>query len=191
MDYTQKIKEYFDKEKQVIDSVSKEDLSEIMNVLECARKERHTIFIMGNGGSAATASHFVCDFNKGIADGKEEGFVPYKFLCLNDNTPSLMAISNDISYDDAFVFQLKNFLNDGDVVIGISGSGNSPNVIKAIEYANSNGATTIGFSGYSGGKLKRIVKHSVHVPIDDTQITEDVHMIFDHCMMKILWACAK
>ncbi len=190
MDYTKHIAEYFDKEREVIDSLSKEDLSTVMNVLEDARKAKKQIFIMGNGGSGATASHFVCDFNKGIADGKE-GFVPYKLICLNDNIPSVLAISNDISYDDVFVHQLKNFFNPGDVVVGISGSGNSRNVVKAVEWANANGGITVGFEGYRGGRLKELAKYSVHVDVDDMQITEDVHMMFDHCMMKILRATAE
>lgn len=190
MDYTKEIEEYFDKERKVIEALSKEDLSMVMNVLEDARKAKKQIFIMGNGGSGATASHFVCDFNKGIADGKEN-FIPYKFICLNDNIPSMLAISNDISYDEVFLHQLKNFFNPGDIVIGISGSGNSKNVVKAIEYANKNDGITIGFEGYKGGKLKELAKYNVHVNVDDMQITEDIHMMFDHCMMKILWKSAK
>lgn len=190
MDYTRQISEYFEKEKRTIDSVSKEDLNVVMNILEEARKAKKQIFIMGNGGSGATASHFVCDFNKGIADGKEN-FIPYKFICLNDNIPSMLAISNDISYDDVFLHQLKNLFSPGDIVIGISGSGNSKNVVKAIEYANENGGVTIGFEGYKGGRLKELARYSVHVNVDDMQITEDIHMMFDHCIMKILRAAAK
>ena len=185
MDYTKNITDYLKKEIQIIDSLSIEDLNIVMNILESARKSKRQIFIMGNGGSGATASHFVCDFNKGISDGKDN-FIPYKFICLNDNVPSMLAISNDISYDDIFLHQLKCFFTPGDIVIGISGSGNSKNIIKAIEYANANEGVTIGFEGYDGGLLKKIAKYNIHVNVNDMQITEDVHMIFDHCMMKIL-----
>lgn len=183
MDYKNDIKGYFSKLKDTIDKVSTKDLSDIMNILEKARMEGHTIFIMGNGGSAATASHYCCDFNKGISWQQEN---KYKFICLNDNVPTMMAYANDLSYDNVFVEPLKNFMKKGDYVIGISGSGNSKNVVKALEYANINNGITIGFTGYSGGIVKKISKYNIHIPIDDMQITEDLHMILDHCMMKIL-----
>jgi len=186
VDYTSKITEYFVREKKIIDSIPKHDLSIIMNVLEESRKTGKTIFIMGNGGSGATASHFVCDFNKGISDGKDETFRAYRFVCLNDNIPIMLAISNDVSYDDIFVQQLRGLFVSGDIVIGISASGNSKNILKAIEYANNHDGITIGFEGYQGGMLKEIAMYSVHVPVDDMQITEDIHMMFDHCMMKVL-----
>jgi len=183
VDYTDKIKIYFEKEKQTIDAINKADLSEVMNVLVNAQKRGSRIFIMGNGGSAATASHFCCDFNKGVSEKKKDKF---KFICLNDNIPTLMAYANDVSYEEVFVAPLRNFLEKEDVVIGISGSGNSPNVVKAIEYANAQGAFTIGLTGYDGGKVKQLSQYNVHIPINDMQITEDLHMMLDHCIMKIL-----
>jgi len=183
MDYTKEISDYFEKEKSTLDAINKADLSTLMNVLMEARKQGRNIFIMGNGGSAATASHYVCDFNKGISLGKEKMF---KFICLNDNIPTMMAYANDLSYADVFVGPLKNYMQEGDIVIGISGSGNSENVVRAIQYANDNGGVSVGITGYSGGKIKKMSKYNVHVPIDDMQITEDLHMVLDHCMMKIL-----
>lgn len=183
MDYRNDIERYFQKLKNTIDMISKEDLSCIMNILEKSRIEGRTVFVMGNGGSAATASHFCCDFNKDISLTQS---TKYKFLCLNDNIPTMMAYANDISYNDIFVEPLKNFMKKGDCVIGISGSGNSKNVIKALEYANANEGITIGLTGYSGGIIKQISKYNVHIPINDMQITEDLHMVLDHCMMKIL-----
>ena len=94
--------------------------------------------------------------------------------------------ANDLSFEDIFVEQLKNFYQKGDIVIGISGSGNSINVLKAIDYANEKGGVTVGLTGYSGGKLIEMAQHNVHIPIDDMQIAEDLHMVLDHCMMKIL-----
>lgn len=184
MDYTGYIKDYFNKLKSTIDKMSVDDISCLMNILEEAREQGKQIFIMGNGGSAATASHSVCDFNKGVSYGKDKK--RYKFICLNDNLPTMMAYANDISYSDVFVEPLKNFFNDGDIVIGISGSGNSKNVIKAIEWANLNGGVTVGISGYDGGKMKPMCKFNVHVPVMDMQITEDIHMVLVHCIMKIL-----
>lgn len=184
MDFREEIAAYFEKEKAALDAVSKDDLNTLMNVLVQAKDEGKTIFIMGNGGSAATASHYVCDFNKGISLGKNKKF---KFFCLNDNVPTMMAYANDLSYNDVFVGPLKNFMQEGDIVIGISGSGNSENVVKAIKYANENGGVSVGITGYSGGIIKKLSKYNVHVPIDDMQITEDLHMVLDHCMMKILY----
>ena len=181
--YIDQITDYFEKEKKVLDQISKEDLNSVMNLLVDAKDAGKTIFIMGNGGSAATASHYVCDFNKGISLGKEKMF---KFICLNDNVPTMMAYANDLSYADVFVGPLKNFMQAGDIVIGISGSGNSENVVGAIQYANENGGVTVGLTGYSGGKVKQLSKYNVHVPVDDMQITEDLHMVLDHCMMIIL-----
>lgn len=183
MNYIDQITEYFEVEKKVLDSISKEDLNTLMNLLVDAKNAGKTIFIMGNGGSAATASHYVCDFNKGVSLGKEKMF---KFICLNDNIPTMMAYANDLSYADVFVGPLKNFLQPGDIVIGISGSGNSENVVRAIQYANENGGITVGLTGYSGGKIKQLCKYNVHIPVNDMQITEDLHMVLDHCMMKIL-----
>lgn len=183
IDYTKEIAAYFDRLKATIDNISQRDLSDLMNLLDAAKNAGKQIFIMGNGGSSATASHYVCDFNKGISMNQENKF---KFICLNDNIPSIMAYANDLSFEDIFVEQLKNFFNEGDIVLGISGSGNSKNVLKAIEYANNNHGITIGLTGYDGGMLKKSVQYSVHIPIDDMQITEDLHMVLDHCMMKIL-----
>jgi len=183
MDYKFPIEAYLSKLKNTIDAISIESINELMNVLMEAREEERFVYIMGNGGSAATASHFVCDFNKGLSF---EGQKKFRFICLNDNVPSMMAYANDTSYEEIFVGQLQNYFRKGDVVIGISGSGNSMNIIKAIEYANENSGITIGLTGYDGGKLMKIAKHNVHVPIHDMQITEDLHMILDHCMMKVL-----
>jgi len=97
-----------------------------------------------------------------------------------------MAYANDISYDEVFVGPLRNFLQKGDIVIGISGSGNSNNVVKALEYANNMGGFTIGLTGYSGGKVKQICNHNVHIPVDNMQIAEDLHLVLDHCIMSIL-----
>ena len=183
MDFTQKIDAYLKRLNHTIEQLNQKDISEVLNVLADAYQTGKKIIIFGNGGSASTASHLASDFNKGISLGKSKRF---KVISLCDNIPTIMAISNDQSYDDIFLIQIQNFLEPQDVVIGISGSGNSINVLKAIEYANQQGATTIGFTGYNGGKLKEVANHSLDANIDDMQISEDIHMIFNHMMMQIL-----
>jgi D-sedoheptulose 7-phosphate isomerase len=183
MDFTQKIDAYLKRLNHTIEQLNQKDISEVLNVLADAYQTGKKIIIFGNGGSASTASHLASDFNKGISLGKSKRF---KVISLCDNIPVIMAISNDQSYDDIFLIQIQNFLEPQDVVIGISGSGNSLNVLKAIEYANEQGATTIGFTGYDGGKLKEVANHSLDANIDDMQISEDIHIIFNHMMMQIL-----
>jgi len=183
MDFTPKIEAYLKKLQNTISQLDQHAIDSVLNVLADAYQTGKNVIIFGNGGSASTASHLASDFNKGISLGKSKRF---KVISLCDNIPTIMAISNDQSYDDIFVEQIKNFLQAEDVVIGISGSGNSVNVLKAIEYAKQQGATTIGFTGYNGGKLKEIVDYSLDANIDDMQISEDIHMIFNHLMMQIL-----
>lgn len=182
-DYKSKIKQYLELEIEVLRRLSAEEVNDVMNILEDARLKRKRIFVCGNGGSASTASHLECDFNKGISYDQD---IKYDIECLSDNVPMMMAIANDIGYDDIFLVPLKNKMKNGDIVIGISGSGNSENVLRAFEYANSQGAETIAFTGYSGGKLRHIAKHNIHVNIDNMQIVEDVHLILNHMMMFIL-----
>lgn len=173
---------YFSRLKTAIDNLNRDEIDNFINILNYAKENGKNIFIMGNGGSAATASHFCCDFNKGMSCNQDKRF---KLICLNDNVATMLAYANDVSYDDVFVEQLKNFLTKDDIVIGISGSGNSKNVLKAIEYANIIGATTFGMVGFNGGMLKKIANHSIHVNINDMQITEDIHMMLCHMLYSI------
>ena len=143
------------------------------------------MFIMGNGGSGSSASHAAGDLNKGVSYGREKRF---RVMSLNDNMATLTAYANDVSYSEAFVEQLKNFLNPGDVVIGISGSGNSASILKAIEYANQQGAVTVGMCGFSGGKLAGMAQLPVHIPVHDMQKVEDIHMMLFHVAMQVLCA---
>jgi D-sedoheptulose 7-phosphate isomerase len=177
------IENYFGKLKNTLDKISRDELEGFLNLLVDALESGRRIYVMGNGGSAATASHFVADFNKGLSFGMKRRF---KFFCLNDNTATMMAYANDVSYEDVFVEQLRNFLEPGDLVIGISGSGNSRNVIKAIEYANASGALTLGLTGYDGGALKKTARFGVHIPVMDMQVTEDLHMVLDHMAYAVL-----
>lgn len=183
MNYITEIQSYFNKEIEILEKLPIEKINEVINVCEKARKNKKRVYVCGNGGSATTAAHFACDFNKGVNKNKKSF---YDVECLSDSVPLMMAIANDICYEDIFVFPLQNKLQPEDVVIGISGSGNSENVIRAIKYANEIGAETIAFVGYDGGKLQKIAEHSVHVDIPDMQISEDVHMLIVHAMMHVL-----
>lgn len=176
-DFKARVDVYFGRVKAALDAVPREEIDDFLSLLLEALEAERTVYIMGNGGSAATASHYTCDFNKGLSYGKAKR---YRFVCLNDNVPTLTAYANDVGYDKVFVEQLRNFLGPEDVVIAISGSGNSPNVLAAIDYANSVGAATVGLSGFDGGELRRRAKHNVTIPVHDMQITEDIHMVLDH-----------
>lgn len=182
-DYKAKLQDYINEEMNVVKSLNLDDINAVMNVLEDARLSDKRIFICGNGGSAATASHYCCDFNKGVSENQKQ---KYNFECLSDNVPTMMAVANDISYDEVFRFPLKNKMKPGDIFIGISGSGNSKNVVNAMEYAKEIGGTTIAIVGYSGGKLKEMADYHIHVNINNMQIAEDVHMMMDHLMMYVL-----
>lgn len=182
-DFTPDIQAYRQREIDVLNALDLATISEAMNVIADAFHRDANIYICGNGGSAATASHYANDFNKGISEkvGKK-----FRMHCLCDNFATVMAIANDISYDEVFRFQLDGILLPSDLVIGISGSGNSKNVLNAVEYAKSIGALTIGMTGYNGGKLKQMADYHMDVNVDDMQITEDVHMFFDHMMYRVL-----
>ena len=131
-DYRKDICSYIEMEKRVMDSLDTERINQVMNLLEETRERESVIYICGNGGSASTASHFVCDFNKGVSLEQDQ---KYNFVCLNDNVPNMMAIANDIGYDQIFRIPLENKITSQDLFIGISGSGNSRNVILAAKYA--------------------------------------------------------
>lgn len=173
---------YIDSVMDVLDRLRTEQMNSLLEAIEMIRKARdedRTVFIMGNGGSAATSSHFVSDLAKGtIVDGEKR----FRAIALTDNIPLITAWSNDSDYSDIFAEQLKNLLSPGDIVIGISGSGNSKNVLKAVDYASKNGAKTIGFVGYDGGKLKNMVDVCILADIHYMQKAEDVHMLLEHML---------
>ena len=184
MDFTKAIKEYYDREIRVIESLNLEEISEAMNAIYDAYQKGGTIYVCGNGGSAATASHMQNDFSRGVSEKLDKKF---NFYCLNDNYPTVMAIANDIGYEEVFRHQLINRLKENDLFIGISGSGNSMNVVNAAQYAKECGIKVLGITGYKGGKLKELADYKMHVPEEDMQIDEDIHMTFDHMMMKIFY----
>jgi D-sedoheptulose 7-phosphate isomerase len=174
---------YFRDLKLTLDKIDLNMFKKINESLFFALENEKHIFTMGNGGSATTASHLVCDLNKGVCFGRN---IKFKAICLNDNVPTILAYSNDVSYSDIFLEQLKNFLNKGDIVIGISCSGNSENILRAIEFSNKKDGVTIGFSGYDGGKLSKIAKYPIIVPIADMQKCEDIHLILCHLIMQTM-----
>lgn len=184
MDYREEIKDYIRLEIEVLGKIDVEDVNDALNLLYDTMQKEGDIYIFGNGGSSATASHFQNDFNKGISEHTAKKF---RFQCLNDNIATVMAIANDISFDEVFRFQLTGRLKPGDIVIAISGSGNSPNVLNAVTYAGEQGCKVIGLTGYDGGKLKELSDISLHVPVNSMQITEDLHMVLDHLMMSVFY----
>lgn len=155
-------------------------IEKITQILINGRNNGNRIFTMGNGGSGSTATHFVSDLLKtAITKGDKR----FSAISLVDNIPVTLAWSNDSSYDDIFVEQLKNFLTKNDIVIAFSGSGNSLNVIKALEFAKDNGAITIGFTGMSGGKLSKICDYCYVVPSDDMLTIESFHVMLCHAII--------
>ena len=177
------ISHYFEKLISTIENIDKNEIEKCAEILLQAYEKNKHIFVCGNGGSASTASHFACDINKGASYPLDKRF---KVIPLTNDMATLTAFANDVNYEIIFVEQLKNLFQKGDIVIGISGSGNSQNVLNAIKYANENEGVTIGWTGFSGGKLKKISDYSVNANIEDMQISEDIHMILTHLMMKML-----
>jgi D-sedoheptulose 7-phosphate isomerase len=147
-------------------------------VLEAYERQGH-LYIMGNGGSASTATHFACDLSKATI---VEGRARLRVTSLTDNVALLTAWANDTSYQDVFAEQLANLLNPGDVVVAISASGESANVLAAVEQARARGAVTVALVGFSGGQLKRVVDAAVHVPSMSYGVVEDCHLVLEHAI---------
>ncbi len=184
IDYKADISAYLEEEIRTIQNLDIEQVNHALNLLLTAFENRNTVYIFGNGGSSATASHYQNDFNKGVSEHTDKKF---NFLCLNDNVATVMAIANDIGFEEVFRFQLQGHITPNDLVVAISGSGNSKNVINAVEYAKELGCKVIGLTGFDGGKLKGLSDVSLHAPVNSMQITEDIHMIFDHLMMSVFY----
>ena len=160
-----------------------DQIKKIIEHLISARNNGKTIFTMGNGGSGSTSSHFVSDLLKTAITNDSNRF---KAISLVDNVPVNLAWSNDVSYDCIFSEQLKNFLVDGDVVIGFSGSGNSKNIVNAFEYAKTKGTICIAISGMSGGKISKLADISLIIPSNDMLIIESMHILICHCMINAI-----
>lgn len=171
------IREYMSELDQTIRKLPAEKIDQLVHILHNARLNGRQIFIMGNGGSASTASHFVCDLAKNTAFPDLPGF---KVIGLSDNMSIFSALANDHGYENVFVDQLRNFVQSNDIVIAISTSGNSENVIHAVELANTVGAFTVGMTGYNGGKLGKIASLEIRVPSHNVQHIEDLHLSIEH-----------
>jgi D-sedoheptulose 7-phosphate isomerase len=182
------IQSYIDGLTNLIQELPQEDIQRAIDLLLEASLTGHAVYIMGNGGSAATASHMANDLAKGTLVPGAPGF---KAMALTDNVPLIMAWANDTEYANVFVKQLAPWVEADDVVIGISGSGNSENVLRAIDLAQERGAKTIGFTGYDGGKLAGTVDVSVNAEGAVMEMAEDVHMILDHLMVTVLRSMLK
>jgi D-sedoheptulose 7-phosphate isomerase len=164
---------------RALGSVDTAEVEKLIESLFEAYRSGATVFVIGNGGSAANASHFAQDLAKGTCSSMEQER-RIRALSLTDNIAFFSALGNDEGYDQVFVQQLRTFYRPGDLLVSISGSGNSPNVIRAVEFANANGMKTIGITGFSGGKLKDMSHEQVHVPLDDMCTAESIHSIVFH-----------
>ncbi|MFH1590439.1 MAG: SIS domain-containing protein [archaeon] len=178
---------YLDNLKAAIDGIDLDELAKVADAITTAYQGERQIFILGNGGSASTASHMACDLGKGTLmnryDTKEKR---YRVIALTDNIPLMTAYANDLSYEDIFSQQLRNLVQKDDLVIAISASGNSPNVIKAVDVAQEAKAIVIGFSGFTGGKLLEKSDICLHVNQKHYGRVEDLHLVFDHLLTEFL-----
>ena len=181
MDTKSKIDNYLSNSIDILESLKQKSdtIEQIFTIIHDARQNKKSIFLFGNGGSSSTASHFVCDLNK---TSKTQDILDARAFSLNDNAPHIFAIANDLGYDKIFEEQLKNSLSTGDVVIAISGSGNSSNVLNAVRYAKNHNATVIGLTGFDGGELKTLCDQVLIVPSDKMFHIEDCHLIINHIL---------
>ncbi len=179
-----KVDKYLNHLGSSLQQIPLEQVQQVIQILHQARLNGNQVFVMGNGGSASTSSHFVCDLAKNTYF---EGLPAFRAIDLNSSNAIFTALANDEGYENVFSQQLRNLVNPNDVVIGISTSGNSPNILKAIDLANKAGALTIGMTGYEGGKLANLVNVEVRVPSDNIRHIEDIHMIISHLISFALY----
>lgn len=182
------LQKYICELQQTMDYLPESLISETIELLQEARLEQRQVFVMGNGGSASTATHFACDLQKNT---RCEGLPDLRAISLTDNFALISALANDEGYDMVFSQQLASLIHPRDIVIAISASGNSANVVKAIELAKSHGAITIGFTGFDGGRLGALVDIHIHIPSDIIQHVEDIHLMLSHLICKTLTEKAK
>jgi len=177
------VKQYTSQLTEVLNALPEDKIFEINDILQDARQAGKQVFVIGNGGSAAAASHMVCDFGKNT---REAGKNRMRALCLNDNIPSIMAYANDEGYDVIFSEQLLALGRPGDILIAISGSGNSTNILKAIETAREMKIKVVGLIGFKGGKVKDMADVCLIIPSDSMEMIEDVHLIINHMLAGLL-----
>lgn len=185
------VEAYFKRLQTELDRLHPAQVTALADCIYEAWKNQRFVFIFGNGGSATTASHLAEDLGKGSlreADLKDETKTRLKVISLTDNVGWLTAVGNDCGYDQIFVQQLMNYGQAGDLAIGISGSGNSPNVLSAVDWANRHGLRTCGMTGFDGGKLKQLQQAGLHVPLDDMGMVESIHGCVIHWVVDDLFA---
>jgi D-sedoheptulose 7-phosphate isomerase len=174
---------FLDRVAQELGRIDPEQIKKLADLMwDCYQRGRF-VFVIGNGGSGSNASHFCEDIGKGTLARKffdDDSKKRFKILSLTDNTPYILAWGNDEGFDRVFSEQLKNLASEGDLLVAISGSGNSPNILRAVEWANKHGVATFGCTGFSGGKLKSLAKFNLHVPLDDMGIVESIHLTAFH-----------
>jgi len=179
---------YIDRLQSALELVDRSALDHALNVVDSAWRRGAQIITCANGGSAMTALHYVTDWAKlvPVATGR-----PLRARSLVDNMGLVMAYGNDMSFADIFAEQLRNIMNPGDLLVAVSGSGNSENVIRAVELANATGGETLGLCGFDGGRLRQTAQHVVWVPVDDMQLCDDVHAVFGHIVVQTLCGMAR
>jgi D-sedoheptulose 7-phosphate isomerase len=183
--------EYLERLRTELSRIDRTAMRTWADLIHKAWEEDRFVYIMGNGGSGTTASHFSEDLGKSTLrpdDLNDESKKRLKVLSLTDNAGWIMAVGNDLSYDQIFVQQLMNYGQAGDLVIAISGSGNSPNVLHAVDWANRNGLVTFGLTGYEGGELKRRQQHGLHVDLNDMGMVESIHLSLFHWVLNDVYA---
>ena len=188
MDFMEFVEDYYQQYIRVLKSFDKSSLEPVLDVFLDVRDKSGTLWVAGNGGSAAIGDHTVCDMTKGT---HRDGEPTIKSISLTSNTAMLTALGNDIDYEQVFSQQLKYYLGKNDALLLVSSSGNSPNVVKACEYANSRGVPTIAFVGFKGGKLRQIAKHCVWIPIENYGIAEDAQQSLMQVTTQYIMAYAR
>ena len=179
----EQLSEYITVLQKTMDGLSRELIADVINILHDARMSGRQVFIMGNVGSASTATHFVCDLAKNT---RHPGLPHFRVIGLTDNMAIFSAYANDEGYNQVFSQQLANLIRPNDIVIGISASGNSANVLNGIDEAKKNQAVTIAFTGFSGGKLGPMVDINIHVASNIIEHVEDIHLMLEHMIVKTL-----
>lgn len=185
MDFIDFVEDYYQQYIRVLNGFDKRSLEPVLDVFLNVRDNNGILWVAGNGGSAAIGDHTVCDITKGTY---RENQPTLKSVSLTSNAAMLTALGNDISYEDVFSQQLKYYLGENDALLLVSSSGNSPNVVKACEYANSRGIPTVAFVGFKGGKLNDIARHSVWIPIENYGMAEDAHQSLMHVTTQYIMA---
>ncbi|MDZ7616176.1 MAG: SIS domain-containing protein [Patescibacteria group bacterium] len=185
------LEDYMAELNRALDRTDRPEIVRMSDLLFAAYERGSQVFICGNGGSASLASHIAEDVGKGTlreADLRDESRRRFRILSLTDNTPWITALANDVGYDQVFVQQLMAYGQPGDLLIAISGSGNSPNIIHAVDWANRHGLTTFGMTGFNGGKLRQMQTAGLHAPIDDMGMAESIHACVLHWVVDDLHA---